>query len=287
MRRAVIDIGTNTVKLLVADVHDGQVAPIVSKDLPTRLGEGLNHSRQLSQPAIARTVEAISGFLADARELDAADVISLTTSASREASNSSEFLDRVRRECGLEVEVITGEREAELIFQGVCSDPLWANKRVLVLDVGGGSIEFSLGTAGAIERCVSLPLGAVRLTEQFQQEGFGALAEFLRRELHEQLAPYRVSGWKMVGTGGTGISLAKIGHGNADHVTISQDEMRALVTSLNAMPLEERKRLPGLPPDRADIIVAGAAVYLFAMETLHAHELTTSVRNLRYGALLA
>jgi exopolyphosphatase/guanosine-5'-triphosphate,3'-diphosphate pyrophosphatase len=286
MRRAVIDIGTNTVKLLVAEVEDGQVTPIVSKDQMTRLGEGVNHTKHLSRAAVARTIEAIHHFSLDANDLGVSEVLALTTSAARDAGNCQEFLEEVRRQCGLDVEVISGEREAELIFRGVCSDPLWSKRRILVMDVGGGSVEFILGSAGNIERCRSLPLGAVRLTEQFHQTGFGEMAEFLRRELHQVLADYRVNGWKLVGTGGTGITLARIGHGNADHTTISQDEMRALLTSLHAMSLEERRNIPGLPPDRADIIVAGAAVYLFAMESLQAHELTTSVRNLRYGALL-
>jgi len=287
MRRAVIDIGTNTVKLLVADVQDGQVTPVVSKDQMTRLGEGVNHTKHLSRAAVTRTIEAIRHFALDAKDLGAADVLALTTSAARDAGNCREFLEEVRRQCGLDVQVISGEREAELIFRGVCSDPLWSKRRLLVMDVGGGSVEFILGSAGTIERCRSLPLGAVRLTEQFHQAGFGEMAEFLRRELHQALADYRVNGWKLIGTGGTGVTLARIGHGDADHIILSQEELRALLTSLHAMTLEERQNIPGLPPDRADIIVAGAAVYLFAMESLQAHELTTSVRNLRYGALLA
>ncbi len=286
MRRAVIDIGTNTVKLLVAEVEDGQVTPVVSKDQMTRLGEGVNLTKHLSRVAMTRTIEAISHFAADTKDLGVADIIALTTSATRDADNGREFLDAVRSSCGLDVQVISGEREAELIFRGVCSDPMWSKQRILVMDVGGGSVEFILGTAGKIERCRSLPLGAVRLTEQFHDADFAGMAEFVRGELHQALAEFRANGWKMVGTGGTGVTLAKMGHGKADHITISQQEMRVVVTSLNAMSLEERKQVPGLPPDRADIIVAGAAVYLFAMESLRAAELTTSVRNLRYGALM-
>jgi len=286
MRRAVIDIGTNTVKLLVADVQNGQVTPVVSKDQMTRLGEGVNRTKHLSRAAVARTIDAIRHFASDAKDLGAADVLALTTSAARDAANCSEFLGEVRSQCGLEVEVISGEREAELIFRGVSSDPKWSRRRILVMDVGGGSSEFILGTADKIERCRSLPLGAVRLTEQFHEAGFAGMVEFLRREFHRALADYHVEGWKLIGTGGTGICLARIGHGNADHVTLTQDELRGLLATLHGMTLEERRQIPGLPPDRADIIVAGAAVYVFAMEALHAHELTTSVRNLRYGALL-
>jgi exopolyphosphatase / guanosine-5'-triphosphate,3'-diphosphate pyrophosphatase len=286
MRRAVIDIGTNTVKLLVADVDNGQVVPVVSKDQMTRLGEGVNQSKRLSRAAMTRTIEAITHFMADTRDLGVTDAVALTTSATRDADNGHEFLEGVRSACEIDVQVISGEREAELIFRGVCSDPMWSKQRILVMDVGGGSVEFILGASGRIERLLSLPLGAVRLTEQFHDAGFAELTAFLRTEFHQALTDFRVNGWKMVGTGGTGVTLAKMGHGKADHITISQQEMRVVVTSLNAMSLEERKQVPGLPPDRADIIVAGAAVYLFAMESLRAAELTTSVRNLRYGALL-
>ena len=121
MRRAIIDIGTNTVKLLVADVKNGQVTPVVSKDQMTRLGQGVQQSMHLSRAAMARTVEAIRHFVADAKDLGVSDVFALTTSATRDADNGSEFLDAVRSACGLDAQVITGEREAELIFRGVCS----------------------------------------------------------------------------------------------------------------------------------------------------------------------
>src|ERR1035437_2967151 len=119
MRRAVIDIGTNTVKLLVADMENGKVLPVLSKDRTTRLGEGVNESQRLSRTAIARTIQTIDDFLNEARRAGAPDVLALTTSAVRDAVNRDEFLDGVRCKCGLEVQVITGEREAGLIFRGV------------------------------------------------------------------------------------------------------------------------------------------------------------------------
>ena len=285
MRRAVIDVGTNTVKLLVADVQDGKVTPVVSKDQTTRLGEGVNESKRLSRTAIARTVQTIDDFLNEVRRLGVQDVLALTTSATRDAENRDEFLDGVRCKCKLELQVITGVREAELIFRGVSSDPEWSGSPLLVLDVGGGSAEFIQGGRGKIERLQSLPLGAVRLTEQFG-ENFAALTAYLRATLRKSLTGYDTHNRKMIGTGGTITTLARIEAGKVDHALISQDNVRALVAKLNAMPLEERKKVPGLPPERADIIVAGGAVFMVAMELLGALELTVSVRNLRYGALL-
>jgi exopolyphosphatase/guanosine-5'-triphosphate,3'-diphosphate pyrophosphatase len=287
MRRAVIDIGTNTVKLLVADVQDGNVSPVVEKDRTTRLGEGVNESKRLSHTAIARTIQAIGDFLGEARRLGAQDVQALTTSAARDAVNRSEFLEGVLCQCGLEVQVITGEREAELIFLGVSSDPEWSQDPILVLDVGGGSAEIIEGQAGRLELFQSLPLGALRLTEQFGEGKFAALCDYLRTTLGPALARHSIRGRRMIGTGGTGTTAARIACNVVDRSTISQADLRTLVDRLRALPLVERKKVPGLPPERADIIVAGGAVFLVAMELLGATELTVSVRNLRYGALVA
>lgn len=282
MRRAVIDIGTNTVKLLVADVEHGVVTPVAATAATTRLGEGVAQTHRLSAVAIGRTLEAVGNYVNEARRLGATDVVALTTSATRSATNADEFL----RACPLPVEVVSGEREAELIFRGASSDPAWAGQRLLVMDVGGGSAEWILGQNGVIEHLQSLPLGAVRLLERFGEGDFAGLTAFLRAELKAALEPFRRGPWRMIGTGGTLLTLASIARLPADHARFTQETIRTLVTHLNASPLEERKRVPGLPPERADIIVHGGAVFLFAMEALGAEELTVSVRALRFGALL-
>ena len=286
MRRAVIDIGTNTVKLLVADVRDGQVFTVAAKDKTTRLGEGVDATRQLKPTAIARTVAAIVNYVAEARELKAS-LTAFTTSAARDAGNQQEFLEAVRRQCDLEVEVLSGQREAEFIFRGVTSDPAWSTSRLLVLDIGGGSVEFIQGVAGKIERWQSLPLGAVRVTEQFRDRTFAELAEHLRTTLCAALAGYDMTGRQFIATGGATTTLGRVATGKADHADLTFEEVSGLVAHLNAMPLAERRQVPGLPPDRADIIVAGGAVLMFAMEALGATVLTVSTRNLRYGALLS
>jgi len=287
MRRAVIDIGTNTVKLLVADVARGQVVPLLAKDRTTRLGERVNEGGQLLPAAIARTIQAISEFQSEAMALGATEVSALTTSASRDAANRDEFFEGVRRVCGLEVKLISGEREAELIFRGVSSDPKWSVEPVLVVDVGGGSVEFIQGLEGKKELFQSLPLGALRLTERFGEGKFVELSGDLCATLRSALARYSIRGRRMIGTGGTITTLAQIERGAVDHVTISREKLEALVQRLEAMPLVERKKVPGLPPERADIIVAGGAVFLVAMEVLDAGEITVSIRNLRYGALVS
>jgi exopolyphosphatase/guanosine-5'-triphosphate,3'-diphosphate pyrophosphatase len=306
MRCAVIDIGTNTVKLLVADVTGNQITPVVSKDKTTRLGEGMvaQASRLrssltaatgtvaplLSAAAIRRTVEAVTGYVAEARQLGATEIRALTTSAVRDAANRQEFLAA----CPLPVEVITGEREAELIYRGVASDPVWAGQPLLVLDVGGGSAELVQGSDGRVERWTSLPLGAVRLLEQFGDDIAGLMAH-LRRMLAPVIQPVEC---QFIGTGGTITTLAKIVAQasrlcGADPVnrrdacsTLTDEDLRAWVSRLHALPLAERQKVPGLPPERADIIVPGGLVFVVAMELLGAREIAVSTRNLRYGALL-
>jgi exopolyphosphatase/guanosine-5'-triphosphate,3'-diphosphate pyrophosphatase len=281
MRRGVIDIGTNTVKLLVADVRDGQVFPVLAQDTTTRLGEGVHESRQLSAPAIERTVAAIAGYVAAARALGVAQLRALTTSAARDADNRAAFLDAVRHRCGLTVAVLTGDREAELIFRGVASDPAWQHHRLLVMDVGGGSCEFIHGTAASIERRLSLPVGAVRMTEQFGED-FPALAAYLRATFRRELRDYREPDRRFIATGGANLILSRI----AGQPTLTLDEVLAWVSRFHALSLTERRQIPGMPPDRADIIVAGGAALAFAMEALGVNQMTVSARNLRYGALL-
>src|SRR5579862_6164303 len=139
MRRAVIDIGTNTIKVLVAEVEQGQVVPVIHRDHVTRLGEGVDERGFLSAAAMDRALRAIDQFHLSAREAGALHIIALTTSACRDAGNRDEFFEAVRRASALEVQLISGEREAELIFKGVSSDREWAKERLLVMDVGGGS----------------------------------------------------------------------------------------------------------------------------------------------------
>jgi len=282
MRRAVIDVGTNTVKLLVADVENGTVVPVLHMDAMTRLGEGASATHQLLPAAISRTIEVVTRYADEARSLGAMHVLALTTSAVRSATNAGEFLTA----CPLPVEVISGEREAELVFLGAASDPLWKDDRLLVMDVGGGSAEWIVGQAGKIERALSLPVGAVRLLEKFGDD-FAGMSVSLRREFARALAPFRAGPWRMIGTGGSAVTLAAVSGQAPDHAVLSAATVRATVTHLNALPLPERKCAPGLPPERADIIVPGGAAFLFAMEALGARELMVSVRALRFGALLA
>jgi len=148
-RRAVIDVGTNSVKLLVADVG-GALRPVLKLSLQTRLGQGAFRTQHLRPEAIARTVDAVAGFAAEAVALGSASIRVLATSAAREAANGQEVVEEIESVTGLRVTVLSGEQEADCVFQGVTSDPVIGGQPVLIVDVGGGSTEWVVGEGGFI-----------------------------------------------------------------------------------------------------------------------------------------
>ncbi|HKX62475.1 MAG TPA: hypothetical protein VJS65_11535, partial [Verrucomicrobiae bacterium] len=164
-RRAVIDVGTNSVKLLVGDVADGLVYPVEERSDQTRLGAGFYESHILQPVPIARTASAVAKFVAMARDQEAESIRVIATSAPRDAKNADELLDAVRRAAGLRMEIITGDQEAEWVFAGVTTDPRLHGRRLLILDVGGGSTEFIVGEQDRYSFRESFAVGSVRLLE--------------------------------------------------------------------------------------------------------------------------
>ena len=148
IRRAVIDVGTNSVKLLVADIDDYQVEPVWEGSKQTRLGRGFYETQRLQEPAISQTASAVAEFAAAARERQAASIRVIATSAARDARNADELTTAIERATRLKMEILSGEQEADLVFQGVTTDPRFATEPLLLLDVGGGSTEFILGQGG-------------------------------------------------------------------------------------------------------------------------------------------
>ena len=167
IRRAVIDVGTNSIKLLVADVSGRDVRPVHEESCQTRLGRGFYETRRLQPDAIAHTAQAVWEFASIAREKNAAAIRVIATSAARDAMNSCDLTSAIQRASDLKVEIISGEQEAEWVFQGVTTDAELAKTPLLLLDVGGGSTEFILGRGEHKHFAHSFPLGTVRLLEKF------------------------------------------------------------------------------------------------------------------------
>jgi len=297
-RLAAIDIGTNTIKLLVAAVEAGTLIALHEDSQTTRLGEGVAKTKQLTAEAIERTAAGLAAFAGKAREMGAAKILAVATSGAREGKNTEQFLARAREMAGLDVEIISGEREAELIFAGVSTDAGLRDQRLLVMDVGGGSAEIIAGQSGCIERRVSVAGGAVRLTERFLRgdpipsSELDALLLHGRELLRLELAQCSLDGRIMIGTGGTVTtaaaieqSLARFSIEKVNHYPLTRQRLAEMLERLRALPLAERRKVPGLPPKRADIIVAGLAMYVVAMELAGVGKLTVSTRGLRFGLL--
>jgi len=198
------------------------------------------------------------------------------------------------------VRLLSGTEEAETIFAGVTADPHWRGKDIFILDIGGGSAEWVQGGLGAMEKRISLPLGAVRLRERFLHEypvapdTAALLVETIRGQIAHPLSHYSLGSRRLVGTGGTITCLVAIHKEldefdpqKIDHSSLTIDQVRALLHSFTGRRLDQLRAVPGLPAKRADLIIPGTAVVLATMELLGARRLHVSVRGLRYGVLTA
>lgn len=300
MRRAAIDVGTNSVLLLVADVEDERIATVVEEgEEIVRLGEGISRHRKLCEEAIIRTIAAVRAFSERASALGAKSLWTTTTSAVRDATNRVLFIDQMQREIGVDIEVLSGEEEAERTFLGVASNEAYCSKKLLVMDVGGGSTEVVLGSDGSIELRASLKIGCVRLTEELahgdplDERSFERMLGRTRRLLTGYLEAKDLGERVLVGTGGTATTLGAMERGrgaysrlDVDGHVVTKAWVEALLEQLWCMPLAERKRVPGLPPKRADVIVAGMVIFWTAMDLWGFERMTISSRDLRYGTIL-
>jgi len=307
MRRAVIDIGTNSIKLLVGDVSDGLVRPIDERSDQTRLGAGFYESHLLQPIPIARTAEAVARFVASARDLEAMEIRVIATSAARDARNPHTLTEAVRRASGLRVDIISGDQEAEWVFRGVTSDPRLHGCDLLILDVGGGSTEFILGDHGHYRFRHSFDMGSVRLLERFPPgdpptaEDLHGCRAWLDELFDNQVVPNlrpvlsdaMRAGLKLVGTGGTTTLLARMENQMTDYdrerldgMRLGREQILQYMTRLWGLPLARRREIPGLPANRADIILMGVAIYEAVLRHLGFNELYVSTRGLRFGALL-
>lgn len=304
-RRAVIDIGTNSVKLLVGDVLDGGVTPVHEEGKQTRLGQGLYESHQLHPDAIQRTVDCVTHFAAEAWEMGAADIRVIATSATRDAKNGHELVAAIQEHCNLTTEIISGETEAAWVYRGVISDAGLAAHPLLILDVGGGSTEFIVTVMGECLFHHSFQVGTVRLLEKFPpadppgKDDFSVcqrwLGELLDHSVRPAIEPYLpvTADTLLVGTGGAALILARIQAALPDFsrermegMEIPGESVSAIRERLWSLPLEERRKVTGLPPERADVMLMGAAIYEAVLHSFSLKTLRVSTRGLRYAALL-
>ncbi|MDO8667323.1 MAG: Ppx/GppA phosphatase family protein [Gemmatimonadales bacterium] len=301
-RFAAIDVGSNSIRCLIAERGDDGHLHVIDdlKDQP-RLARGLAATGRLSDEAIERAIEALGRMKQAAERRGATRVALVATSAVRDASNGADFAERVKREIGIPLEVIDGETEARLAFLSVREHFAIVRGRTIVADIGGGSLELVLAVGGMVEHVVSLPFGAVRMTEQYLSDhrptegAVRRLRSAVRQRLRRALVAREWNGAKLYGSGGTFTNAARVAAfrdqgseptGGVHGGTLSLGELQRILEWLSSLSLEERLKVGGLNPERADIIVAGLAVAAEVLERFDARGVTVSAFGLREGLLL-
>jgi exopolyphosphatase / guanosine-5'-triphosphate,3'-diphosphate pyrophosphatase len=295
---AAIDIGSNSVRLKISRLQAGRLKQIHEDREVTRLGEGVFSSGLLLPESMTETVRVLRRFHRSMQECGTDTVRVVATAAMRDARNSRAFLEWVRSTTGWTIEIISGLEEARLIHLGIVSAGRMGNQSVLLVDLGGGSCELTLSRQGKLRDTVSLPLGAVRLTGEFLQHDpprkseLKRLREFVDREItrvQDRIKAARVSA--VIATSGTAAALAGAASrlpraGKRTPATYATREMISRITKqLSRMGLEERSKVPGIGPRRAEIICAGAVVYSQLLERCHLAGFRYSPLGLRDGIL--
>ena len=299
---AFMDIGTNSIRLLVVRIHPNHSSTVLTQlKQMVRLGEG-EFAEQLLQPAaIDRAVLVSQQFAALARTYGVDDIIAVATAATREAVNQRAFVRRLRQEAELDVRVVSGLEEARLTYLGVASGIHLDTKQALFIDIGGGSTEIIIGTQHDYCYLNSLKLGAIRLATSFLAEMLGPVspdtyAQMQRQVLHNMVHTFReLRAYRLdlaIGSSGTIENLADVAARLCLNRPRERDDvlthahLHQVISTLSALPLEERREVPGLNPARADIIIAGAAILDTLMQELSMQEIRITDRGLRDGLLV-
>ena len=300
---AAIDLGSNTVRLLVASAREEGVKRLLVRQEATRLGQGLVQDGLLDPEAARRTLDVLRRFKLETAAFGVQKVLVGATMAVRQAGDGQSFMVRIKRETGFDTVVLTGRQEAELTAAGVMTSLNPVPPELVIFDLGGRSTEFVLARENRIESAFSLGLGAVSLTEKYLTSDPPSVTEI--RDCRAEIAAIFRHGLDRVrrklngpayvaGTAGTVTTLAAMAQGLTeyrrdlvDNYRLTRETAAGLFNTLAALPVSRRKELPGLPPDRADIIAAGAAVVLDVMEYFKVNEIKVSDSGLLEGLWLA
>jgi exopolyphosphatase/guanosine-5'-triphosphate,3'-diphosphate pyrophosphatase len=302
MRIAAIDIGTNSVHMLVVRVREDLSFEVIDREKAmVRLGAGGLDGRALTPEAMSAALQALSKFrrLAESRQVDV--MLAAATSATREARNGGEFLQRIERDTGIRPRVITGAEEARLIHQAAAYGVDLGSGRAVVIDVGGGSVEITLGTASDVQLARSFKIGVIRLTERFvrtdplSERDERRMTKHILSEVDRHCEQITSAGFdRVIGTSGTILSLGAVAStmargtppGDLRNLRVPAKQIRRLRKTVASLQLEQRLAIPSLDPRRADLIVAGAVLVDTLLRRLGAEELTLCDLALREGLVL-
>jgi exopolyphosphatase/guanosine-5'-triphosphate,3'-diphosphate pyrophosphatase len=298
---AVVDIGSNSTRLLIAQRDDGRIRELHRETQVTRLGAGVDAGGRLSKDAMQRVYDTLDRFRAEMDAHDCRAAVAVLTSAVRDSANGQEFADTIRERYRLEPHVLTGNEEAQLTFLGSTSERDPDDRQpTLVLDIGGGSTELVIGSGHTVDFHVSTQAGVVRQTERHihadppTDDDLRALAADVHSIIADAVPEERRRGVEhAIGVAGTATSLAAIAqrldpydpervHGYA----LARDEARRILGELAAIPVAERRAVPGLHPDRAPTIVAGVVIFLEVLDLFGLEEIEVSEHDILRGAAL-
>jgi exopolyphosphatase / guanosine-5'-triphosphate,3'-diphosphate pyrophosphatase len=293
MRVGAVDLGTNSTRLLVAEVDDGGVTEVVRRLAITRLGEGVDETHELAPAAIGRVHAVLDGYAREATDLGAERVLAVATSAVRDARNGTAFLDDLHARYGWTTRLLSGEEEAATTFAGVTSGRSLAAETLLV-DIGGGSTELLVGGPGGVTFATSLQAGCVRLTERFltADPPTAAQLDAAAAQVRALLPALTVDA--AIGVAGTITTVAAIDLGLQEYDPvrihghrISRAAAERVLGHLAALPLERRTQVAGLEPARAPVIVGGLVALREIMTHYGLAEIEASERDILHGTALA
>jgi exopolyphosphatase/guanosine-5'-triphosphate,3'-diphosphate pyrophosphatase len=297
MRLGVLDVGSNTVHLQVVDAHPGaRPSPATNQKVELRLHEYLNKEGEITAEGVALLEESIADAISHAKDFQTEEILAFATSAIRDAKNGKEILDQINKKFEIDLQVLSGDDEAQMTFLAVRRWLGWSSGRLLVLDIGGGSLEIAVGDDERAEATISLPLGASRLTREYLDSDphtskeikvletyvFEAIKVSLPEDISKHIADH------FVATSKTFRTLARLGEhwfeDNPKYLKINS--LTKMIPKLQDMSNKQRAELPGVSQSRARQIVAGAIVARTVMEKLHINELEICPWALREGIVL-
>lgn len=294
-RKAIIDIGSNSIKFFVGELAaDKTITTVLDTNDIVRLGEDLDKTGMINPEPMKRNVESVANFAAKAKELGADEIVAIGTMALRKASNSAEFVSKVKEACGVDVRIIPGEEEARYSYLAVLSGIPIGDEDIVIFDTGGGSTEFTFGHGTELVKSFSVNLGSVRITENYlksdpvtEDEVKAAIAQ-----IDKEFAEAGVLGKpaKLVGMGGTVTSMGAVKHKMVKYdpdliqgSTLTKADIDEQIKEYSTRTIEQRKELPGLQPKRADVILSGACILKVITDRLGCDEITISDRGVRHG----
>ncbi len=300
MRRlTVIDIGTNTILMLIAEInHDGSFQVLRDEQVIARLGKGVDEHKTINHKTFVRVLNFLKDYKALSDLLHSEKIIACGTSALRDARNREEFTTFVKNELDIAIELLSGDDEALWTYKGAISEFPHVQSKFTVIDIGGGSTEIIAGDHHTIENRRSLDIGCVRLTERFlkclppTKQQLEETSDFIRQEL-EMLREFDLYERMLIGVAGTVTTLSalhqKLEFYDPQKVSgsiLGINDIRTIFDELRIKSLEEIRTIPQIAPGRADILLAGIMILLEFMSTVGFEQITVSDRGLRYGLFI-